>query len=113
MNIITTTTTDKKKIYQMTQGAGIERMQDHNGEEITVENFVLYEDVKNSGEVMEILSIETAGDAIYATNSPTFKQNFLNIADICGGPSAMIGEKIQIRQGTSKAGRKFYTCTWM
>lgn len=112
MKIIQTTTTDRKTLYQLTKGANLKRIQDSNGEKISVKNYVLYEDTKNNGEVYEILSIEAQDGSMYATNSRTFKEAFLDIATICGGPADMIGETVLVTSGTSKAGRTFYTCTW-
>ena len=42
MQIIETTTLDKKKLYQMTKGAGIARVQDNEGKTIVIQNYVLY-----------------------------------------------------------------------
>lgn len=113
MNIIQSTTTDKKAVYQMTKGANVARVQDHEGETITVADFVLYEDVKSDGTSMLILSMKDSNTGnIIATNSPTFKEAFLDIAAICGEPADMIGENIRIDSGTSKAGRKYLTCVW-
>ena len=113
MNILKTTTNDKKTVYQLTKSAALQRIQDNEGKDIEVKNFVLYEDVKNSGEIATVLSIEDASGEMYATNSPTFREAFLDIASICGDdPADMIGEKVRITSGTSKAGRKFFTCVW-
>lgn len=113
MKIIATTTTDKKTLYKMTKGAGIQRVQDNAGAEITVKNFVLYEDVKASGEVMEIVAVEASDGTMIASNSPTFKDSFMDICTICGDPADMVGETVKIESGKSKAGRTFFTCVWV
>lgn len=113
MQILETTTTDKKKLYQMTKGAGIARVQDNDGKTIVIQNYVLYEDTKANGDVMTILSVEDVDGNIFATNSPTFKESFADIGAICGDtPEMIVGETIRIESGTSKAGRKFFTCVW-
>lgn len=112
MKIIETTTTDRKTLYKLTKGADLKRIQDSDGAQITVQNYVLYEDVKNNGDVYEILSIEAGDGTMYATNSRTFKEAFLDIKTICGDPADMVGETVEVTSGTSKAGRTFYTCTW-
>lgn len=112
MRIVTTTTNDRKTLYQMTKGANINRIQDNEGKTITVADYVVYEDTKASGDTMVILSIRDESGEIFATNSPTFKEAFYDISVICGEPSDMVGEKVKIESGTSKAGRKFFTCSW-
>lgn len=113
MNIITSTTTDKKKLYQMTKGANVKRIQDNEGKTITVKNYVLYEETKNTGDIVAVLCVEDQDGGLYASNSPTFRESFLDISHICGdNPVDMIGEDVRIEAGTSKAGRKFFTCVW-
>ena len=113
MNIIATTTHDGKTMYKLTKGANLKRIQDSEGAEITVKNYIHYEDVKASGEVMQILAMEDSNGNMYATNSPTFRESFLDIAKMCGDdPAAMIGEKVIVTSGISKAGRKYFICTW-
>ena len=122
MNIIATTTHDGKTMYKLTKGANLKRIQDSEGAEIIVKNYIHYEDVKASGEVMQILAIEDQNGTMYATNSPTFREAFLDptfreafldIAKMCGDdPAAMIGEKVIVTSGISKAGRKYFICTW-
>lgn len=108
MKIIKTTTEDKKQVYQMTKAADIQRLQDNAGQEITVEAYCLYQDERQTGDVVTVLSIRGDGRTV-ATNSPTFIETFCEIEEIAGN---IIGEKIRVDKGTSKAGRTFYSCVW-
>lgn len=108
MKIIRVTTEDKKSIYQMTKAADIQRLQDNVGQEITVEAYCLYQNERQPGDVVTVLSIRGDGRTV-ATNSPTFIEAFCEIEEIAGD---IIGEKIRVENGTSKAGRTFYSCVW-
>lgn len=97
------------ELYKMTRDAGIMKMSLlEDGTELTLDGFVLYEDInQKTGEVMEILSIETNGDH-YATNSATFIREFKAILSLLGGEYAAV--TLKVIRGTSKAGRNFLTC---
>lgn len=118
MNIINTTTRDKKTLYQLTKGADVKRLQEAEGLELIVRNFIIYDDEKGDGSTMRVLAFEadTGGadpGAMYATNSPTFISTFSDICTICGDEAAdIIGEKIRVASGISKSGRKFFSCVW-
>lgn len=99
---------NKKEAYKMTLDAGIKKMRDYLGLQIDVQAYCLYTDFnsKDNKEV-EVLSIMDMDGAVYATNSATFKKDFMNIAKLMDGEDFSIG----ITSGTSKAGREFITCT--
>lgn len=113
MEIIKTTTTDRKTMYQLARGADVQKVSSMVGQDITVKNFVLYRDQKVNGDFMEVLAIEGDDGTMVATNSSTFINEFTGICGICGSePSDMVGEKIRIMAGTGKSGRQFMTCVW-
>lgn len=97
------------ELYKMTRDAGILKMsQLEDGAELPLEGFVLYEDInQKTGEMMEILAIETNGNH-YATNSATFIREFKAILDLFNGDCD--GVILKVIRGTSKAGRNFLTC---
>ena len=109
MEIIRTSVNDKKKLYKMTKGADIKRVQDYEGLETVVEDFVVFTDQKNDGSDMKVLCFESDTGIFLATNSPTFIQAFSDIIEVSGN---IVGEKIKIVSSTSKAGRTFFTCVW-
>lgn len=99
---------NKKELYKMTMDASIKKMKDFVGASIDVYAYCVYTDFnsKDNKEV-EILSLMDTDGAVYATNSPTFKNDFMNIATLMEGEDFSIG----VTSGTSKAGREFITCT--
>ena len=98
----------KKEAYKMTLDAGIKKMKDYVGSSIDVYAYCVYTDFnsKDNKEV-EVLSVMDTDGSVYATNSATFKKDFLNIASLMEGEDFSVG----ITSGTSKAGRDFIACT--
>lgn len=99
---------NKRELYQMTMGAGNKKMKDFVGANIDVYAYCVYTDFnsKDNKEV-EILSVMDEDGTVYATNSTTFKRDFLSIAALMEGEEFSVG----VTSGTSKAGREFITCT--
>lgn len=99
---------NKKEQYKMTKDAGIKKMKDYVGSSIDVYAYCIYTDFnsKDNKEV-EVLSVMDTDGSVYATNSATFKKDFLDIAELMGGEDFSIG----VISGTSKKGREFITCT--
>lgn len=98
----------KKETYKMTLDPAIKKMKDYVGSSIDVYAFCMYTDFngKDNAEV-EVLSVMDKDGTVFATNSPTFKKDFMNIAEIMEDDEYSIG----IISGTSNAGREFITCT--
>lgn len=100
-----------RELYMLTMAPNMNKMRDAIDTELEIKAWCLYEDVdKKTGEVIEILSIMTTEDEVYATNSPTFRRDFSNIVSLFES----VGEKfeaIKVIGGTSKTGREFITCT--
>lgn len=81
-----------------------------DGEIIPVESYLLYEQTKPNKEgkmeTMQILAIMTPERQVYACQSRTFKQSFMEMKDIMeGSPFSII--KIS---GKSKGGRDYVNC---
>lgn len=98
----------KKEIYKLTLDPAMKKMKDFIGSSIDVYAFCLYTDFnsKDNKEV-EVLSVMDKDGSVFATNSPTFKKDFMNIAEIMEDDDYSIG----VISGTSNAGREFITCT--
>ena len=95
----------KRESYKMTLDPSIKKMRDFIGVQIEVSASCLYKDVNKDGQEIEVLSIMDSDGCVYATNSETFKRDFMNIADLMGGEVYAI----EIISGKSKAGREFIT----
>lgn len=93
--------------YLMTLDNGITSMKDvADNTSIPVTGYIIFEDEKENGEVIEILSIITDTKDVYCCQSATFKRSVKDIAGIMKGePFSVI--KVS---GKTKAGRDFINC---
>ena len=97
----------KRESYKMTLDPAIKKMKDFIGVQLDVSAYCLYSDVNKDDDEVEVLSIMDKDGCVYATNSLTFKKDFMNIADLMDGEDYAI----EVISGQSKAGREFITCT--
>ena len=97
----------KRESYKLTLDPAIRKMKDFIGVQIEVAAYCLYKDVNRDGKEVEVLSIMDKDGGVCATNSETFKRDFMNIAELMDGEEYTI----EIISGQSKAGREFITCT--
>ena len=94
--------------YLMTIAPSIISVKDvENGERITVDGILTFEDVKeNTGETAEIMSIITPEKQVYSCQSATFKRSIGDISSIMGDkPFTVIKTS-----GKTKAGRDYINC---
>lgn len=113
MNIIKTSENlTPKEIYNLTSSPAVQKMRDVVDSVIEIDKYAFYEDLnKKTGEVQEILAIQTPDGEIFATNSPTFKEDFENMVAFFEGMGEEV-HAISVMSGTSKAGRQFITCRY-
>lgn len=101
-----------KDIYNLTKSPRSQKMRSAVDSRIEVARWALYEDVdKKTGELHEVLSIETSEGEIFATNSTTFKEDFLDMLDLFRDMGETV-HAITVITGVSKSGREFVTCTY-
>lgn len=101
-----------KEIYNLTMSPATQKMKSVIGQRIEISAWAIYEDVnKKTGEVQEVLSIITPEGETFATNSPTFKEDFSNMFQLFRDMGEEV-HTITVTSGTSKAGREFITCTY-
>ena len=97
--------------YFLTMAPSVQKMKDAVSQEIEVSAWCLYEDTNSKGDEQEILSIVTPEGDVFATNSPTFKEDFIKMYDMFIDS----GEKvtaIKVISGKSKSDREFITCVY-
>ncbi len=98
----------KKEIYKLTLDPAMKKMKDFVGSSIDVYAYCLYTDFNSKDDKeVEVLSVMDKDGSVFATNSPTFKKDFMNIAEIMENDEY----SIEVISGTSNAGREFITCT--
>lgn len=93
--------------YLMTIAPSIKSLKDvEDGTDIQVDGVLTFEDVKDTGEAVEIMSIITPDSEVYSCQSATFKRSLNDIAKIMKDKSFTI-TKIS---GKTNAGRDFINC---
>lgn len=98
----------KVEKYLMTMAPDIEALKNiDDGESIPVDGYLIFDDIKDNGEVQEIVSIITPEKKVYSGQSATFKRSLKDIENV------MEGEKFSIIKisGKTKAGRDYINCT--
>ena len=101
-----------KEIYSLTMSPKTQKMKDAIGSRIEIDAWATYEDVnKKTGELQEVLAILTPEGEIFATNSPTFKEDFFQTQDLFSNMGETV-HAISVISGTSKAGREFISCAY-
>lgn len=99
---------DKKTKYRLMKSPESKKMSDVAGQIITLESWIMYNsDDYATGEVHEVLAVQTTDGCIYATISSTFIREFKDIIEIFGDDI----DEIKVIARESKAGRKYITCT--
>ena len=92
-----------KELYRVTKSQSIAKVSTIENA-VTVNGYVIFTDTDKDGNDIDILSIDT-NDGVFATNSKTFIESFLDIVDMIGLPVEII-----VGHGTSKNGRNYIYC---
>lgn len=100
-----------KEKYMLTKAPTVQRMKNCVGQRIEIDAYAFYTDVNKDGEETEILSVLTPEGEVFATNSPTFKKDFLDMVDMFADSGEEI-KAVRVVGGKSKAGRDFITCVY-
>lgn len=98
----------KVERYLMTTAPDIEPLKNiPDGASIQIDGYLIFDDVKDDGEVQEIVSIITPDKKVYSGQSATFRKSLKDIDNV------MEGEKFSIIKisGKTKAGRDYINCT--
>lgn len=99
-------------LYKLTMNPNASKMKNAAGQRLEVHSFAVYEDVdKKTGELQQILAIQTPEGEVYATNSPTFIEEFTKMVDFFAGFNMAV-DAVKVVNGVSKAGRDFITVVY-
>lgn len=100
---------DVVMLYKLTHGKSGKTATKLNDEELErvypVTAYLLYEDVNQKGEPVELLSI-LSGDFVVTAQSATLKRSFFEILDIVGNRSF----SIKFTDGKTKSDRRYMDC---
>lgn len=113
MNIIKSTENlSPVDLYKLTMNPNAGKMKNAAGQRLEVASYALYEDVdKKTGELQQILAIQTPEGEVFATNSPTFIEEFVKMVDFFAG-FGMVVDAIKVVSGVSKGGREFISVVY-
>lgn len=101
-------TMDARTAYKMMKSPDVKKMSEAESSILEVKSWLHYSDTDSkTGEIREILTIETVDGEMFGTVSETFKREFFDIVAFFGDD---VGD-IKVIGGTSKAGRNFITCS--
>ena len=101
-------TMSARNAYKLMKSPDVKKMSDAEDSILEVKSWLKYTDIDSkTGEVKEILTLETMDGEMFGTVSDTFKREFDDIVSFFGDDVGAI----KVVSGTSKAGRKFITCT--
>ena len=101
-------TMDPRTAYKLMKSPDVKRMSDAEDAILEVKSWIRYtEPDQKTGELREILTIETIDNEMFGTVSEVFKKEFDDIVSFFGDDVGAI----KVISGTSRAGRKFITCT--
>lgn len=90
--------------YLMTISPEIETIKNlPDGTVLNVDGYILFDDIKDTGESLEIMSLITTDKKVFSTQSVTFKRAIKDIFSVMGEYPFPV-KKIS---GTTKAGRPF------
>lgn len=92
-----------KEQYTITRGQSTKPMREAVGETLTIVGYI-FDDVAG------ILYLDCGNGLVYATNSPTFGNEFSYIASITGEMSQI---DLLVIEGVSKSNRHYITCEWV
>lgn len=103
-----------KDVYDLTRSPEVQKMRSSVGDCIVIGDWLLYEDTnKATGEPMKLLAVKDRDTSVcYATNSPTFIEEFMNLLDMCAEMQVALNT-VKVVEGTSKAGRSFITAVYI
>lgn len=101
-----------KDIYLLTMNPKTQKMKDCKGQRIEIKSWAIYEDVnKKTGDLQSILAIATPEGETFATNSPTFIDDFSNMWELFTDNGETV-PAIVVTSGMSKAEREFISCVY-
>lgn len=98
---------DPKTAYKLMKSPEVKKMSTAEGSILEIESWIQYTSSnRETGEINEVIAIETRDGELFATISNTFKEEFMDMVEWFG---ADLGA-IKVIGGKSKAGRNYITC---
>ena len=92
-----------KTMFRLTQSNVVQKLSSQAGQVVDVADYVIFDDVKPTGEVVEILAIRTSDGEMFGTNSQTIIKGFKAIIEAFGEPVPF-----EVLEGIGRSGRTYY-----
>ena len=99
---------DARTAYKLMKSPAVKKMSEAEGSVLQIESWIHYNSPdKETGEIKEVIALATPDGELFATISNTFREEFLDMVNYFGPDLGAI----EVIAGTSKAGRKYITCS--
>jgi hypothetical protein len=111
MEILKTKYSENKAatLFNMMHSNSRGALKDYDGDQMEIENYVIYTDTDQNGEIMTCVTLREPDGSMWTTNGATFVRDFQMIVEAC----EVCGEEldaIKIIDGKSNKGRTYRTC---
>lgn len=114
MNILKTSGTfTMAEMYRLTKSPEIAKLSTVKGQVLDIDRFIVYEDNKAEDGAVVIAAFETTQGELFATNSRTFTNDFLDIVTMCEETGAAMPKQIKVLEKTGKSGRAYIQCVYI
>ena len=99
---------DPKTAYKLMKSPEVKKMSEAEGSILEIDSWIYYNSPdRETGEIKEVIAVATPDGELFATISNTFKEEFMDMINYFGSDLGAI----KVIAGTSKAGRKYITCS--
>ena len=115
MNIIKTSGAfTMAEMYRLTKSPEIAKLSTVKGQVLDIERFIVYEDnSKADDEAVVIAAFETAQGELFATNSRTFTNDFLDIVTMCEETGAEMPKQVKVLEKVGKISLAYIQCVYI
>lgn len=103
-----------QEMYKLTKSPEIAKLSTIKGEELEIAAYIVYEDANvTTGEITRVAGFESTQGELFATNSKTFVNDFLDIIAMCEEAGAAMPTIIKVFPRTGKSGREYIQCVYI
>lgn len=101
------------EMYRLTKSPEIAKLSTIKGQTLDLERFIVYADYNTEGDAVVVAAFETVQGELFATNSKTFTNDFLDILTMCEETGAAMPKQIKVLEKTGKSGRSYIQCVYI
>lgn len=101
------------EMYRLTKSPDVAKLTTMKNQELEIARFIVHEDVSTAGEPITVAAFETEQGEVFATNSPTFTRDFLDILTMCNEAGEPAPHRIKVHPKMGKSGREYIQCVYL